>query len=96
MLILFLKVSSVKVSNRRALVPASGLTPGITRPPEPLKEDDKTRVAGRVHAVVRCGHVLRLDHTRKNQLRIFSSSVLPGLPLGISVAANDANSPAAR
>jgi hypothetical protein len=33
----------------------SGLTPGITRRPAPLRVDDKQRVGGRVHAVVRCG-----------------------------------------
>jgi len=34
------------------------LTPGITRPPAPLKVDEIMRVAGRVHAVV-----MRGDHT---------------------------------
>jgi hypothetical protein len=29
------------------------LTPGITRPPGALREHDKIRVAGRVHAIVR-------------------------------------------
>ena len=33
----------------------SNLTPGITRRPGPMKVDDKQRVGGRVHAVVRCG-----------------------------------------
>jgi hypothetical protein len=31
----------------------SGLTPGITRRPAPLKVDESVRVGGRVHAVVR-------------------------------------------
>jgi hypothetical protein len=33
----------------------SQLTPGITRRPATLKVDDKVRVGGRVHAVVRRG-----------------------------------------
>lgn len=36
----------------------AGLTPGIARPPEPLKVDEMIRVAGRVHAAVRCGAIL--------------------------------------
>jgi hypothetical protein len=53
----------------KGLYRPSNLTPGITRRPEPLIEDDKQRVGGRVHAVVRWQGFLLLPyalHVRPN------------------------------
>ena len=44
--------ASMVIAPRRVRA-VGGLTPGITRRPEPLLEFDKQRVGGRVHAVVR-------------------------------------------
>ncbi len=66
------------------LLLSGDLTPGITRRPETLEVDDKRRVGGRVHAVVRLrfGHSFSFLHLRLrlhflNDLR--EAETFPGL-----------------